>query len=177
MSGTIQKTILSEQDISGIVKRLGEQIASDYRDKEILVVGLLIGGVVFMADLIRELSKRGIHCELDFIQISSYEDLAESNGDVRLKKPESGSLADRHVLLVDEIVDTGHSLEFVQNYIQSKQPASFKTCVLLNKPSRRKIDIHPDYVGTDIEDRFVVGYGLDYKGKYRELPYIAWIDI
>ena len=177
MSGTIQKTILSERDISGIVKRLGEQIASDYREQEILVVGLLVGGVVFMADLIRELYRRGIRCELDFIQISSYDDLSESNGDVQLKKPESRSLADLHVLLVDEIVDTGHSLEFVQNYIQSKQPASFKTCVLLNKPSRRIVDIYPDYVGTDIEDHFVVGYGLDYKGKYRELPYIAWIDI
>lgn len=162
--------LITKENIKKRVRELGEKISIDYKGKEIVAIGILKGGWVFMADLVREIE---IPVMCDFIGVSSYGDGAVSSERVKLISDIRIPINGKDVLLIDDIIDTGFSINFVKGYIESKNPAGIKVCVLLDKPSRRKEDIHVDYTGFTIPDRFVVGYGLDYAEKYRNLPYIA----
>lgn len=162
--------LITKENIKKRVRKLGEKISADYSGREILAIGILKGGWVFMADLVREIE---IPVMCDFIGVSSYGDGAVSSERVKLISDIRIPVNGKDVLLIDDIIDTGFSIKFVKDYIESKNPAGIKVCVLLDKPSRRKEDIHVDYTGFTIPDRFVVGYGLDYAEKYRNLPYIA----
>jgi len=162
--------LITEENIKKRVSELGKKISIDYKGKEIVAIGILKGAWVFMADLVREIE---IPVMCDFIGVSSYGDAAVSSERVKLISDIRIPVNGKDVLLIDDIIDTGFSIKFVKDYIESKNPAGIKMCVLLDKPSRRKEDIHVDYTGFTIPDRFVVGYGLDYAEKYRNLPYIA----
>ena len=162
--------LITEENIKKRVSELGKKISIDYKGKEIVTIGILKGAWVFMADLVREIE---IPVMCDFIGVSSYGDAAVSSERVKLISDIRIPVNGKDVLLIDDIIDTGFSIKFVKDYIESKNPAGIKMCVLLDKPSRRKEDIHVDYTGFTIPDRFVVGYGLDYAEKYRNLPYIA----
>lgn len=164
--------LITKENIKKRVRKLGEKISIDYKGKEIIAIGILKGGWVFMADLVREIE---IPVMCDFIGVSSYGDGAVSSERVKLISDIRIPVNGKDVLLIDDIIDTGFSIKFVKDYIESKNPAGIKLCVLLDKPSRRKEDIHVDYTGFTIPDRFVVGYGLDYAEKYRNLPYIATV--
>ena len=164
--------LITEENIKKRVSELGKKISIDYKGKEIVAIGILKGAWVFMADLVREIE---IPVMCDFIGVSSYGDAAVSSERVKLISDIRIPVNGKDVLLIDDIIDTGFSIKFVKDYIKSKNPAGIKMCVLLDKPSRRKEDIHVDYTGFTIPDRFVVGYGLDYAEKYRNLPYIAAI--
>ncbi|MBI4378164.1 MAG: hypoxanthine phosphoribosyltransferase [Nitrospinae bacterium] len=162
--------LITEEKIKKRVKELGEMISSDYSGREIVVIGILKGAWIFMADIVREMSMP-VSC--DFLGVSSYYDSTVSSEEVKLISDIRVPVGGRDVLLIDDIIDTGFSIKFIKEYLQSKGPSSIKLCVLLDKPSRRKVDITVDYRGFTIPDRFVVGYGLDCGEKYRNLPYIA----
>jgi hypoxanthine phosphoribosyltransferase len=167
--------ILIEADrIQERIREMAAQIERDYpADEEIHLVGVLKGGFVFMADLVRAMSAR---VTLDFIAVSSYAQSTRSSGEVRLLKDLDSRLEGRHVIIVEDIVDTGLTLMYLQDILRARAPRSLKTACLLSKPSRRKVDVVVDYIGFTIEDRFVVGYGLDYAEQYRNLGYIAVLD-
>ena len=162
--------LITEEKIKKRVKELGEMISSDYSGREIVVIGILKGAWIFMADIVREMSMP-VSC--DFLGVSSYHDSTVSSEEVKLVSDIRVPVGGRDILLIDDIIDTGFSIKFIKEYLQSKGPSSIKLCVLLDKPSRRKVDITVDYRGFTIPDRFVVGYGLDCGERYRNLPYIA----
>ena len=168
-------TILLEAE--QIQRRIGElaaQIEADYPpDEEVHLVGVLKGGFVFMADLVRAMSAR---VTLDFIAVSSYQQSTRSSGEVRLLKDLDTRLEGRHVIIVEDIVDTGLTLTYLQDILRARAPKSLRTACLLSKPSRRLVDVKVEYIGFTIEDRFVIGYGLDFAEKYRNLPHIAVMD-
>ena len=166
----IDKVLFSEQTIIDRVKELGEIITNDYGDSDLVLVCILKGALVFSADLIRRMDLR---IGLDFMQISSYGDRMESSGEVELIRDIVTNIEKRNILIVDDIIDSGLTLSYVRDYLFTMNPKSIKTCVLLNKADRRTEHISPDYVGFDIPDEFVVGYGLDFKEQYRGLRYIA----
>ncbi|MEK7845752.1 MAG: hypoxanthine phosphoribosyltransferase [Nitrospinota bacterium] len=166
--------LITEDMIKKRVKELGETISADYTGREIFAIGILKGAWIFMADLVRNI-KIPVMC--DFIGVSSYADATVSSERVRLISDIRIPVNGKDVLLIDDIIDTGFSINFVKEYIKSKGPASIKLCVLLDKPSRRKVDIHMDYKGFTIPDRFVVGYGLDYAERYRNLPFISVVEV
>ncbi|MGI6101816.1 MAG: hypoxanthine phosphoribosyltransferase, partial [Bacillota bacterium] len=157
-------------DIKAKVRELGEAISRDYQGKRPMVVGILKGSLVFMADLIRSVT---IPLSIDYVAISSYGRSTDSSGVVRIIKDLDEPIEGRHVLVVEDIVDTGLTLRYLLDNLQSRGPASLKVCTLLDKPSRRKVDIVPDYNGFEIPDEFVVGYGLDYAENYRNMPFIG----
>jgi hypoxanthine phosphoribosyltransferase len=165
-------TVLLDADtIQARVKELAREIEDGYPGaEEILLVCVLKGGFVFMADLARAMTTR---VSLDFIAVSSYGSGTKSSGEVRFQKDLDVSLENRNVVVIEDIVDTGLTLKYLQEILRSRAPRSLKTACLLSKPSRRQVEVPVDYVGFTIEDRFVVGYGLDYAEKYRNLPYIA----
>lgn len=167
------KVFLKEEEICKRTQKLGEEITANYKalasKSPLLVVGVLNGSFVFMADLIRAIE---MDCEIDFIQLSSYEGTS-SSGKVVMKKDFSRSIEGRDVLLVEDIVDTGLSMSFLLKKMRSQGAASVKLCSLLSKPSRREVEVKIDYLGFEIEDHFVVGYGLDYEGRYRQLKDIV----
>lgn len=171
MEKDIQEILLTEAQIKAKVEELGKILTEEYRDKNPIVIGVLKGVVVFYADMIRQLK---IPCEMDFMWISSYEG-TDSSGSVVVKKDVSSDIRGRHVLILEDIFDTGNSLTFVCEHLMAKNPASLKICTLLDKPSRRKpgVTLQADYVGFTIPNAFVVGYGLDYNEYYRNLPYIG----
>lgn len=162
--------LLSEEKISSIVKDMAKKISEDYKDKNLLLVGLLKGSVMFMSDLMKELS---IDCKIDFICASSYGSGTASSGRVNIVKDVSQPLDGLDVLIVEDIIDSGNTLNFMIKYFAAKNAASVKICTLLSKPDRRVVEIPVDYVGMEVPDEFVVGYGLDYDEKYRNLPYIG----
>ncbi len=163
--------LLDGETIAARVRELAREIEADYPDgEEIFLVGVLKGGFMFMADLVRAMSTR---VSLDFIAVSSYGAGTKSSGEVRLQKDLDTSLENRNVIVVEDIVDTGLTLKYLQEILRSRAPKSLKTACLLSKPSRRKVEVPVEYVGFTIEDRFVVGYGLDFAEKYRNLPHIA----
>lgn len=170
LEGHIGRILLSEDMIIQRVRELGQQISQDYRGKEITVVCVLKGAVVFLADLLRSLD---ILTNLDFIQISSYADGTESMGEVKFLQDLTTNIEGRDVLVVDDIVDSGLTLHSLKEILLTRRPASLKFCVLLDKAERRAKDAEVDYVGFEIPNEFVVGYGLDYAGRYRGLRYIA----
>lgn len=163
--------MLTEAQIQSRIEELGEMLSEDYRDKNPVVIGVMKGVVIFYADMIRRIH---VPCQMDFMWISSYEG-TDSTGSVVVKRDVSADIKGRHVLILEDIFDTGNSLSFVQQHLLSKNPASLKICTLLDKPSRRKpgVTLQADYVGFTIPNAFVVGYGLDYNEYYRNLPYIG----
>ncbi len=152
------------------VAELGKQISRDYQGSDLLVVGILKGAFIFMADLIREID---VPVELDFMDVSSYGLSTSSSGEVRIVKDLEYSIKDRDVLIVEDIVDTGLTLKYISEVLKNRNPRSIKIACLLDKPSRRKAEIYPDYVGYSIPDKFVVGYGLDYAEQYRHYPAVC----
>ncbi|HGJ66348.1 TPA: hypoxanthine phosphoribosyltransferase [bacterium] len=169
----IDKILFSEQDILQRVRELGKQISSEHQNVDILLICILKGALVFTADLMRCLE---LNADLDFIQISSYGNKTESSGKINLVHDITTNIENKSIIIVDDIIDSGLTLSYVQDYLLSKKPSSIKTCVLLNKPARRAKYVNADYIGFDVPDNFVVGYGLDFKEQYRGLRYIAKLD-
>ena len=168
----IESILISEAQIQERVRELGQQISEDYSNREPVLVCVLKGAALFFADLFRTLS---IPVRCEFIQLSSYDDRTESSGHVRTVQGLNGNLRNADVVVVEDIVDTGHTLSFLMEEIEALEPASVKVCSLLNKPTRRIVSMPIDYVGFEIPDAFVVGYGLDYAQKYRNLREIYHI--
>src|SRR5689334_15156069 len=152
------------------VRALGEQISEDYADRDLLLVGVLKGAVFFLADLMRHLD---IPCEVDFMAVSSYGSSTDSSGVVRILKDLDAPLEGRNVLIVEDIVDSGLTLQYLMRTLEARNPASIEVCALLTKPERRKVDTPARYVGFEIPDKFAIGYGLDYAERYRNLPYVV----
>lgn len=171
MHNDIQKILLTEEQIHNRIQELGRELTRDYRDKNPLIIGVLKGVVVFYADMVRRIDTP---CQMDFMWISSYAG-TESTGQMVVRKDVSSEVRGRHVLVLEDIFDTGSSLDYTVRHLLSKEPASLKVCTLLDKPERRRPDItlQADYVGFTIPNEFVVGYGLDYNEQYRNLPYIG----
>src|SRR5262245_16076771 len=164
-------TLISEADIQTRIRSLAGEIERDYHPEVCIhLVGILKGGFMFMADLVRAMSER---VTLDFMAVSSYGKGTTSSGQVRVLKDLDSNVEGRHVILVEDIVDTGLTLHYLQDLLKARAPKTLKTACLLSKPSRRKVEVKVEYIGFTIEDHFVVGYGLDYAEKYRNLPYIA----
>ncbi len=170
MNNDIKEILLTEEQIAEKVKELGAILDEEYKDKNPLVICVLKGAVMFMADLLRHMNVR---CEMDFMAVSSYGASTESSGVVRILKDLDTSVQNRHVLIVEDIMDSGLTLSRLVELLKHRDAASVKVVTLLNKPERRKVDISPDYSGFTIPDEFVVGYGLDYAEAYRNLPYIG----
>lgn len=170
MLADLQEVLIDEQALQQRVKELGEEITRDYAGKEILMVGVLRGAVMFMADLCRAIK---LPVGIDFMAISSYGQSTTSSGIVKVIKDLDEELKGKHVLVVEDIIDSGLTLKYLLENLKSRQPASLKVCALLNKPERRKVDVHFDYIGFSVPDAFLVGYGLDYAEKYRNLPCIG----
>jgi hypoxanthine phosphoribosyltransferase len=166
----IEVTLITESELQARIDQLARAIEADYAGKSVLLVGILRGAIMFMADLARHLS---LPVEMDFMAISSYGDTTESSGIVRILKDLDESIEGRDVLIVEDIIDTGLTLKYLLEYLQRRRPASVAICALLDKEKEREKVIEPAYVGFEIPDRFVVGYGLDYAQKYRNLPYIG----
>ncbi len=163
--------MISAKSIAARIEALSAQIAQEYADTDkLVVVGLLRGSFVFIADLVRELD---LPIEVDFLEASSYGDSTESSREVRILKDLRGAIEGRDVLVVEDIVDTGHTLNHVMHLLQSRNPARLKTIALLDKPSRREVDVRGDWIGFEIPDEFVVGYGIDFAQRNRNLPYIG----
>lgn len=164
-----KKILFTREELAEKNRELGEKISEDYKDKDLLVVSLLKGAFVFTADLVREIE---VPVEIDFMTTSSYGHEEESTGKVKLISDINTAVEGRDVLIVDDIMDSGYTMEKVKDYLASKNPSSIKICTMLDKPSRRQVDLEPDYVGFSIPDLFIVGYGLNYGDHYRNIPYI-----
>lgn len=171
MEKDILKVLITEEQIRQRIQELGEELTRDYRDKDPIIVGVLKGVVVFYADMIRQIKTP---CQMDFMWISSYAG-TNSTGKMTVKQDVSADLKGRHVVILEDIFDTGHSLEYTYHHLLEKQPASLKICTLLDKPARRApgITVKPDYTGFVIPNQFVVGYGLDFNEHYRNLPFLG----
>ncbi len=167
------KVFITREQIRQKVAELAQRIRRDYHDKNPLLIGILKGSFVFLSDLIRELD---IPLELDFIRVSSYGSGKESSGEIEVVHDCTARIADRDILVVEDIVDTGLSLSFLLDHLRRQKPASLRLCALVDKPSRRKTPIHIDYLGFTIPDRFIVGYGLDFDQRYRHLPDICYLE-
>ena len=172
MRNDIESILLSQEQIQAKVKELSAQLREEYADKDPVFVGVLKGVVMFFADMVREAD---YPCQIDFMWISSYGSGTSSTGKMNVKKDVSADLKGRHVVILEDIFDTGNSLDFTYKHLLSKEPASLKICTLLDKPERRNpaVTLKPDYVGFTIPNAFVVGYGLDYDEHYRNLPYVG----
>ncbi len=170
MKNKIKKIILTEEQIRKRVGELVREINDDFRGKDLVIVALLKGSIVFLADLVRGFDRE---ISFDFIGVKSYGDSTQPSDNIVLDKELSIDIRDRNVLLIDDILDTGKTAKWILKYLKKFSPRQVKLCVLLNKQSRRRVDIQPDYCGFDVGDEFIVGYGLDYADRYRNLPYIA----
>ena len=170
MLNDIKEVLFSEEYLANIVQRMGKQISEDYKDKNLLMVSVLKGSVVFMADLMRAIS---VPCRVDFMSVSSYGSGTKTSGVVKIVKDLDMNLEGYDLLLVEDILDSGKTLFYLREILQKRNPASIRIATLLNKPARREADIVPDYSCFEVPDEFVVGYGLDYAEKYRNLPYIG----
>jgi hypoxanthine phosphoribosyltransferase len=165
----VERVVYDESEIKERVRSLGKEISEAYGDEEILVVGILRGAFVFMADLIRELD---LPLTVDFMLVSSYEESRTSSGVVRIVKDTKKNIQDCHVLIVEDIIDTGYTYNSLRKTLSTRDPSSLKICALLNKESNREVDVDVDFYGFDAPDEFLVGYGLDYREYHRECPYI-----
>ena len=166
----IREVLISKEAIEAKTKELAERISRDYKGKDLLVVGVLKGSVIFVSDLVRNIS---IPCEIDFMAVSSYGSSSETTGVVRILKDLDSEISGKHILIVEDIVDSGVTLSYLLNYLKTRNASSVEIASLLTKPSRRKVDIDCKYVGFETPDEFLVGYGLDYAEKYRNLPFIG----
>lgn len=170
MENDLESILLSQEQIQQKVQELAAQITQDYRGKDLLAVCILKGSIIFFADLIRKIH---LPLETDFVAISSYGHSTSSSGVVRILKDLDQNIQDRNVLVIEDIIDSGLTLKYLLENLSSRKPASLNVCTLLDKPQRRTVEIHTAYNGFSIPDQFVVGYGLDYAEKYRNLPYIG----
>jgi hypoxanthine phosphoribosyltransferase len=167
------EVLVTAEDLQRRVVELGEQITNDYRGRELLLVGVLKGAVFFLSDLMRYID---IPVEVDFMAVASYGSATDSSGVVRILKDLDAAIEGRDVLIVEDIVDSGLTLQYLLRNLGSRNPATLEVCALLTKPERRKVDLPTRYVGFEIPDRFVVGYGLDYAERYRNLPFVAVME-
>ncbi len=163
----VDRVLVSQEEIQQAVSRLGKQITQDYQGKDLFVIGVLKGGFVFMADLVRAIN---LPLQLDFIAVSSYGSSTKTSGVVRMIKDIDKPLDGKHLLIVEDIIDSGVTLKYLKEMFATRGPLSIKVCTIFDKPSRRKVDLKGDYVGVEIPDEYVIGYGLDYAGSYRNLP-------
>jgi hypoxanthine phosphoribosyltransferase len=166
----VEEVLIPEEVLQDRIRELGRRISTDYNSKDPLLVGILTGAFVFMADLLRAIT---IPCQVDFMATASYGAGTESSGIVRILKDLNQSIEGRHVLVVDDIIDTGLTMDYLCETLKARYPASLRVCALLDKRPRRLRDVPIDFSGFEIPDRFVVGYGLDYAGRYRNLPFIG----
>ena len=167
MINDVEKVLLSEEQLSQKIAELGEEISKDYQGKEIVAICVLKGAILFMADLARAVK---VPMALDFMAVSSYGNGTSTSGTVRILKDLDNSIEGKHVLVVEDIIDSGVTLKYLLKNLKSRKPASIKLCTLLNKPERRRVEVDIDYCGFTVPDYFLVGYGLDYAEKYRNLP-------
>ncbi len=170
---SLGETLVSEQDLRRRVAELGEQISHDYAGRSLLLVGVLKGAVFFLSDLMRYID---IPVEVDFMAVASYGSATDSSGVVRILKDLDAAIEGRDVLIVEDIVDSGLTLQYLLRNLGSRNPRSLEVCALLTKPARRKVELPSRYVGFEIPDRFVVGYGLDHAEQYRNLPFVAVLE-
>lgn len=166
----IQEVLFSEEQIAEKVKELGKRISEEYKGKNLLIVGILKGSVLFASDLLKEIT---IPCEIDFMAVSSYGNSTKTSGVVRILKDLDNSIEGKDLIIVEDIVDTGVTLSYLTQYLRGRNVNSVEIVSLLNKPSRRKADINVKYIGFETPDEFLVGYGLDYAEKYRNLPFVG----
>jgi hypoxanthine phosphoribosyltransferase len=166
----VGEVLIEEERLQTRIRELGRELSSDYEGRELLLVGVLKGAVFFMADLMRSIS---VPCEIDFMAISSYGASTDSSGVVRILKDLDINIENRHVLVVEDIIDSGLTLSYLLRNLESREPATLEICALLTKPSRREIDVPVKYVGFEIPNKFVIGYGLDFAERYRNLPYVG----
>ena len=166
----VGEILVQPDELAHRVSELAEQISADYADKNVLLIGVLKGAVFFLADLMRKLD---VDCEVDFMAVSSYGSSTDSSGVVRILKDLDASIEGRHVLIVEDIVDSGLTLSYLFRMLGGRSPASLEVCALLTKPDRREVDMPIRYVGFEIPNKFAIGYGLDHAERYRNLPYVA----
>jgi len=166
----VGEVLIEEEPLQARIAELGVEISNEYEGRDLLLVGVLKGAVFFMADLMRELT---IPCEIDFMAISSYGAATDSSGVVRILKDLDTNIAGRDVLVVEDIIDSGLTLSYLMRSLKARKPASLEICALLTKPERREIDVPVKFVGFEIPNKFVIGYGLDFAERYRNLPYVA----
>ena len=169
----IGEVLVQADDLQHRVRQLGEEITKDYEGRELLLVGVLKGAIFFLSDLMRQIY---VPCEVDFMAVASYGSATDTSGIVRILKDLDAAIEGRHVLIVEDIVDSGLTLQYLLRTLQARNPASLEVCALLTKPERRKVDLPARYIGFEIPDRFAVGYGLDHAERFRNLPYIAALN-
>ena len=167
------RILFTEKDIRKRAREIGEEITKDFKGQSVVLIGTLKGAVIWMSDVMKEID---LDTEVDFVSASSYGSSTTSSGIVRITKDVSMDLYDKNVIIVEDIIDTGTTLNFLRSHIADRNPRGIRICTLLDKPSRRKCDVQADYVGFEVEDLFVIGYGLDYDQKYRNLPYISCLE-
>jgi hypoxanthine phosphoribosyltransferase len=166
----VGEILIGEESLKGRIRELGREISADYAGRDLLLVGVLKGAVFFMADLMRELA---VPCEIDFMAISSYGAATDSSGVVRILKDLDINIEGRHVLVVEDIIDSGLTLSYLIRNLEAREPATLEVCALMTKPDRREIDVPVRYIGFEIPNKFVIGYGLDFAERYRNLPFVA----
>jgi len=169
----IGETLVARDDLQRRVAELGRQISSDYRGRELMMVGVLKGAVLFLADLMRHID---VPCEIDFMAVSTYGSQTESSGVVRILKDLDAPIKDRHVMIIEDIIDSGLTLQYLMRNLRAREPASLQACALLTKPERLRVDLSPRYVGFEIPNRFAIGYGLDHAQRYRNLDFVAALN-
>ena len=172
LTAAVEEVLIDEETLQGRIAELGREISDDYRGRDLLLIGVLKGAVFFMADLMRRID---VHCEVDFMAISSYGAGVDSSGVVRILKDLDVSIEGRNVLVVEDIIDSGLTLSYLLRNLEAREPASLEICALMTKPARREIEIECRYIGFEIPNRFVIGYGLDFAERYRNLPFVAVI--
>ena len=173
LESAVSEVLIDDETLQRRVAELGEEVSADYAGRDLLLVGVLKGAVFFMSDLMRNLT---IPCEIDFMAISSYGDSTDSSGVVRILKDLDINIDGRDVLVVEDIIDSGLTLSYLMRNLEAREPASLAVCALMTKPERREIDVPVRYVGFEIPNRFVIGYGLDFAERYRNLPYVGVLD-
>jgi hypoxanthine phosphoribosyltransferase len=173
LEAAVGEVLIDEVTLAARVAELGTEVSADYVGRDLLLIGVLKGAVFFMADLMRHLT---VPCEVDFMAISSYGDATDSSGIVRILKDLDINIEGRDVLVVEDIIDSGLTLSYLMRNLESREPSSLEVCALLTKPARREIDVPVRYVGFEIPNKFVVGYGLDFGERYRNLPYVGVLD-
>ena len=170
MNNDIKEVLFSEDEIRDKVRQMGAKISKDYFGKELILIGVLKGSVIFMSDLLKDIS---IPCKMDFMAVSSYGTSTETSGIVRILKDLDFEIQGKDVLIVEDIIDSGVTLKYLIKYLSARNPNSLEIACLLNKPDRRRVEIDVKYLGYDVPDHFLVGYGLDYAEKYRNLPFVG----
>ena len=169
-SQVVGEVMISQEQILERAKEIAAQISKDYQGQSVLLVGILRGAVPWMVDVMKHID---LDVEIDFMAVSSYGAATKSSGVVKINKDLDSDIEGKHVIIVEDIVDTGITLQYLTGYLENRHPKSIKICALLDKPARRRADVYGDYIGFSVEDKFIVGYGLDFNQKYRHLPYIS----